>query len=77
MKLKTDFGVTALLALIAVTGAVSAASYLVFSGSAIEQGMAFLGNIALVGMGYYVGYKQGGQQPPSGPPAPPSGGATA
>lgn len=73
MKLKSDFGVTALLALIAVLGSVTAGCYLVFSGKGIEAGMAFLSNIALVGMGYYVGYKNG-QQPP-GPPSPPAGSA--
>lgn len=67
MKLKTDFGVTALLALIAVLGAVVSASYLVFTGKGVDAGMAFLGNLALVGLGYYVGKKS--EQDPPAPPA--------
>ena len=69
-KLQKDFGVTALLALIAVLGAVLAADFLVFSGSDKAGGMAFLSSIALAGLGFYVGNKM---QSPPGPPTPPAG----
>lgn len=63
MKLKKDFGVTALLALIAVVGAIIAAAFLVFSKTSIELGMAFLSNIAFAAIGYYIGTKN--QPPPT------------
>lgn len=58
-KLQQDFGVTALLALIAVFSAAITATYLVMSGHGVEQGMALLGNIAIMALGYYVGTRAG------------------
>jgi len=56
MKLRKDFGVRALLATIAVGGAVAGGIFLVVSGSP-ELGMGFLSSAAMVAIGFYFGQK--------------------
>ncbi len=56
MKLKSDFGVRALIATIIIAGATFAGVWLVITGSA-ELGMGFLGNAALAALGFYFGQR--------------------
>ena len=54
MKLANDFGVRALLATIAVGGAVLGGLYLVVTGKP-ELGMGFLSSAAMGAIGFYFG----------------------
>ena len=54
MKLFKDFGVRALLAFIAIGGAVGGGLFLVVTGKA-ELGMGFLGSAAMGAIGFYFG----------------------
>ena len=56
MKLRKDFGVRALLATIAVGGAVAGSLFLVVSGNP-ELGMGFLSSAAMGAIGFYFGQK--------------------
>lgn len=78
MKLKTDLGVRALLALITVGGAVGGSLYLLVIGK-VELGIGFLSSAAMGALGFYFGSRSGAQPstPPDNktpPPAPPAGG---
>lgn len=58
MRLKTDLGVRALLALITVGGAVAGSLYLLFIGK-VELGMGFLSSAAMGALGFYFGSRSG------------------
>lgn len=63
MKLKQDFGVRALLATIAVSGAVGITFLIVIQGH-VELGVGFIGGLAMAVVGFYFG--SGGSKPANG-----------
>ncbi len=71
MRLKTDLGIRALLALITVSGAVAGSLYLLITGR-IELGMGFLSSAAMGALGFYFGSRSGATSalaaPPTSPP---------
>jgi len=71
MRLKTDLGVRALLALITVGGAVAGSLYLLVIGK-VELGMGFLSSAAMGALGFYFGSRSGVQPTSVVPPSPPA-----